>query len=86
MNVALTAENIPACAHQNSVSYEQSRSWVTHEDERRVQIFVVFLCIITVKVFGLFAIDCEEVGSGVLGPWRLEEFFEGGLETVSKRQ
>ena len=82
----LTAENRPAYAHQNSVSCEQSRSWVTHEDKRRVQIFVVFLCIITVKAFGLLAIDCEEVGSGVVGPWRLEEFFEGGLETVSKRQ
>ena len=52
----------------------------THEDEGRVQVFVVLLRIVSIKLVGLLSIDGEEVGSGVVGPERFNEFLEGGME------
>jgi len=52
----------------------------THKDEGRVQVFVIFPGIISVKFFRLSAVYGEEVISRIVGPEGFKEFLEGGME------
>jgi hypothetical protein len=56
-----------------------------HEDEGGVQVLVVLPGIISVKLFGFFAVYGEEVGTRIVGPQRVEEFLEGGMEASKNR-
>ena len=80
MKAELTAENKPACVPLNSVLSADGRNKTTDEDEGCVQVLVILLRVIAVKLSGLPAVDGEEVGSGIVGPQRFEELFEGGVE------
>ena len=61
----------------------KKRDWVTHEDEGGIEIFVIFLGVLSVELFGFPSIYGEEVGAGVVCSQRIEELFEGGMETVA---
>jgi hypothetical protein len=83
MNAELTAENRPACAPPNSVpSAVAHRNKRAHEDKGSVQVLVVLPRIIPVKLSRFPAVHGEKVGPQVIGPQRIEEFFEGGLEAA----
>ena len=58
----------------------QKRDQTTHEDEGSIEIFVIFLCVLSVELLGFLSIDGEEVGAGVIRSQRIEELFEGGME------
>ena len=60
----------------------QGRGQITHEDESGIEIFVIFLGVLSVELFGFLSIDGEEVGAGVVCSQRIEELFEGGMEAV----
>jgi len=53
-----------------------------HEDERRVEIFVVLLRVVPVKLVGFPPVDRKEVGTGVIGPEWFEEFLESRMEAI----
>jgi len=53
-----------------------------HEDKRRIEIFVVFLHIVSVKLIGFLPVDGKEVGAWIIGPEWLEEFLEGRMEAI----
>ena len=53
---------------------------MTHKDEGGVQVLVVLFRVIAVKLFGFSAVYGKEVGSGIIGPQRFGELFEGGME------
>jgi len=81
MNAELTAENRPAFPSLISVSSTKGGNRTTHEDEGRVQVFVILFRVVPVKLSRFPAIHSEEVGTRVIGSQRVEEFFEGGMET-----
>jgi len=83
MNAELTAENRPAWLPSEISTEGIYRNQIAYEDERRVEILVVLPCVVSVKFVGLFAVDGEEVGAGIIGSQWLEEFFEGGVEANS---
>ena len=58
----------------------QKRAQRTHEDEGGIEIFVIFLGVLSVELFGFLSIYGEEVGAGVVRSQRIEELFEGGME------
>jgi len=58
---------------------------VTHENEGCVQVLVILSGVIPVEFFRFFAVHGEEVGTRVVGPQRVEEFLEGGVEAGSGR-
>jgi len=60
--------------------------WAADEYEGRVQILVILSGVIPVKFFRFSAVHGEEVGARVIGPQRVEEFFEGRMEAGSGRQ
>ena len=64
----------------NSMHSVQSRRRTTHEDEGRVQVFVVFPRVLSVKLVRLFAIHGKEVGARVVRSQWFEELFQGGME------
>ena len=55
----------------------------TDENERCVQVLVVLSGVIPVEFFRFSAVHGEEVGTRVVSPQWVEEFFEGGLEAGS---
>jgi len=80
MNAELTAENSPACTRPDSVLSTEIGNQTTDEDEGRVQVLVVLFRVISIELSGFPAVHCEEVCPGVIGPQRVEEFFEGGMQ------
>jgi len=60
--------------------------WAADEYEGRVQVLIILSGVIPVKFFRFSAVHGEEVGARVIGPQRVEEFFEGGMEAGSGRQ
>jgi len=84
MNAELTAEKRPACTSSDSVFSAEDGSWTAHKDERRVQVLVVLIRIISVEFSGLPSVDGKKVGTGIIGPQRLKELFEGRMEAVSR--
>jgi len=56
---------------------------VTDENEGCVQVLVILSGVISVEFFGFSAVHGEEVGAWVIGPQRVEEFLEGGMEAES---
>ena len=80
MKAELTAEKRPACTPPDSTSSNEDGNQTTHEYEGRVQVLVVLLRIIAVKFSRFLAVHGEEVSSRVIGPERIEKFFEGGME------
>ena len=63
----LTAENRPAWLDLGISAAWMYLDRITHENEGRVEILVVLFGIVSVKFGGLFAIDGEEVGAGIIG-------------------
>jgi len=55
----------------------------TDENERRVQVLVILSGIVPVNFSRFSAVHGEEVGTRVVGPQRIEEFLEGGVEAGS---
>ena len=82
MNAELTAENRPACMPSNLVFSLGSGNRTTHKDEGRVQVLVILFRIASVKLIGLLAVDGKEVCAGIIGPQRIEELFENGMEAI----
>ena len=82
MNAELTAENRPACAPLYSVLSTAYENQTTYEDKGSIQVFVVLPRAIPIKSFGFRSVYGEKVGSRVIDPQRIEEFFESGVETV----
>jgi len=80
MNAELTAEKRPAYTPSGSAFRTEYRNQRTDEDEGRVQVLVVLFRIISIKFSRFPAIHREEVGPGVIGPQRVEELFESGME------
>ena len=80
MKAELTAENRPACTHLDSASSTECGNNLTHKDEGGVQVLVVLFRVIAVKLFGFSAVYGKEVCSGIIGPQRFGELFEGGME------
>jgi hypothetical protein len=80
MNAVLTAENRPAWLPSRISAERKYWKQNAHEDEGGVQVFVVLPCIVSVELFGFSAVYGEEVGAGIVGPQRVEEFLEGGME------
>ena len=62
-NVALTAENRPAWIPLGSVFGDEGENGTTHEDKGRIEIFVVFLRVASVKLLGFLLVDSKEVGA-----------------------
>ena len=56
---------------------------MTHENEGRVQVFIVLPCVIFVKLFRFPPINGEEVGPRVVSPQWVEELPEGRMEAGS---
>jgi hypothetical protein len=84
MKAELTAEKRLACIHLNPASVPAGGgNQTTDEDEGRVQVLVALFRVISVKLSRFFAVHGEEVGSGIVGPQRFEEFLEGGMEAGS---
>ena len=54
---------------------------MTHEDEGRVKVLVVFLRVAHVELAGFISIDSKEVSTRVICPQRAEEFLESRIET-----
>ena len=77
MNAELTAEKRPACVSPHLVFSGEGGNMTTHKDEGRVEIFVIFLRVVSVEFVGLFTIDGEEVCAGIVGPQRIKELLEG---------
>jgi hypothetical protein len=61
---------------------KEDGSKTTHEDEGCVQVLVVFVRIVPVKFSRFPPVHSEKVSLGIVGPQRLEELFEGGMEAV----
>ena len=80
MNAELTVENRPAWAASDLVFSMERGNRTTHEDEGCVQILVVLFRVIPVKFCRFPTVYGEEVGPQVIGPQRVEELFEGGME------
>ena len=80
MNAELTAEKRPACRPSGSVLITEYRNRRTDEDKGRIQVLVILFRVISIKLSRFPAVDCEEVCPGVIGPQRVEEFLEGGME------
>jgi len=68
----------------DSVFSAEDGSWTAHKDERRVQVLVVLIRIISVEFSRLPSVDGKKVGTGIIGPQRLKELFEGRMEAVSR--
>jgi len=82
MKAELTAENRPACVHPDSAFSTEYRGRATDEDKGCVQVLVVLFRVIAIKLSGFSAVYSEEVGARVIGPQRVEELFESGMEAV----
>jgi len=82
MNAKLTAENNPVWVSPK-ISTEWTRSnQIAHEGERRAEIFVVLLRIVSVKRVGFLMIDGGGGGRhGVIGLQWIKELVEGGMKT-----
>ena len=83
MNAELIAENRPAWMPPGSLFGRGLNPDATHEDKRCVQVPVVLLGIFTVKLSGFPAVYGEEVGTRVIGPEWIEEFFEDRLKATA---
>ena len=69
---------------QRQRSVEDQTPEATHDDNGRVQTIDVSPSnTIADKLFRFPAVHSEEVGTRVIGPQRIEEFFEDGMETVA---
>ena len=79
MKAELTAENRPAYVPPVSVLSTEYQNETTDEDKGRVQILVVLFRAITIELSRFSTVHGEEVGSGIIGPQRLEVLSEGGV-------
>ena len=86
MNAELTAENKPACSSSSISAKRMYSDRIAHEDERRVEIFIVFPRVISVKICRFLAVCCEEVGTRIISPQRFKKFLEGEMEAGSECQ
>jgi len=82
MKAELTAENRPACVSPDSAFSKGHRNETTNEDEGCIQVLVILFRVIAVKFRRFSAVCGEEVGSGIVGPQRFKELFEGRMEAV----
>jgi len=82
MNDTLTPENRPACILLGSVLGDEDGSGMTHEDDSRVEFFVAFLHIVSVKLLGFLPVDSKEVGAWVVDPRLVEESIGGTVDTA----
>ena len=80
MKAELTAENRPACVILVSVLRKEGGSWITHENEGGVQVFVVLVFIVSVELCGYLSVDGEKVGAGIVGPQWLKKFLESRMK------
>ena len=54
----------------------------TYEYQCHVQILVMLLHEFPIVLIGLLAVGGKEVCAGIIGPQRIEELFESGMETI----
>ena len=60
----------------------QKRGQITHEDEGGIEIFIVFLRVLSVELVRFLSVYGEEVGAGVVCSEWIEELFQSGVEAV----